>query len=157
MFGKQYLQLHYSEVDDLCQWVIDSREAYRMGAKLNSCGRRDATISVKPNAEMRKEEDDDHEEGSDNVEKELAHVQDCTSPEIDLNSSKLQERQVRKEGCEDPDEGGNKAAKEGKAHVQDCKSPVIDLNTYSSKPQEEQKIWTMAGGVTLYETDRYME
>ena len=35
MFGKQYLELHYSEVDCLCQWVVDTR----------ACGRRDITIS----------------------------------------------------------------------------------------------------------------
>ena len=26
MFGKQYLKLHLSEVDDLCQWVYDARD-----------------------------------------------------------------------------------------------------------------------------------
>ena len=61
---------------------------------------------------------------------------------------------VRKEEGKDCNEGDDKAHKE-EAHVQDCKSPVIDLNIYSSKPQDGQKIWTTAGGVTLYETDRY--
>ena len=36
------------EVDDLCQWVLDSRETIRKGTKLSTCGRRDITMSVKP-------------------------------------------------------------------------------------------------------------
>ena len=53
MFGKQYLQLHYYEVDDLCQWVIDNRESHRMGAKFSTCGRSNVTITVKPTTEVR--------------------------------------------------------------------------------------------------------
>ena len=49
----------------------------------------------------------------------------------------------------------NKAEKEVGVCMQDGKSPVIDLTTYSSKSPEGQNIWTVAGGVTLYETDRY--
>ena len=38
--GSQYLWLHYSEVDDLCQWVLDSREK---GATLEDLIKRDVT------------------------------------------------------------------------------------------------------------------
>ena len=63
MFGKQYLWLHYSEVDDLCQWVLSSREANRRGTKLSTCGKMDITMSLKP--EMRGERrGGNHEEAS---------------------------------------------------------------------------------------------
>ena len=41
--GSQYLRLHYSEVDDLCQWVLDSREACQKGATLEDLIKRDVT------------------------------------------------------------------------------------------------------------------
>ena len=41
--GSQYLWLHYSEVDDLCQWVLDSREACQKGASLEDLIKRDVT------------------------------------------------------------------------------------------------------------------
>lgn len=64
---------------------------------------------------------------------------------------------ARKEGRgEEHGEGGDNTEKVGDTRVQDCKSPVIDLKTYSSsEPQEKQKIWTIAVGVSLYETNRY--
>ena len=33
MFGKQYLELHYSEVDKLCQWILDTRAEHEKGYK----------------------------------------------------------------------------------------------------------------------------
>ena len=41
--GSQYLRLHYSEVDDLCQWALDSREACQQGATLEDLIKRDVT------------------------------------------------------------------------------------------------------------------
>ena len=43
MFGSHYLRLHYSEVDDLCQWVLDSREACQKGATLEDLIKGDVT------------------------------------------------------------------------------------------------------------------
>ena len=37
MYGKQYLCLNASEVDNLCQWVYDTREACQMGRKIGDC------------------------------------------------------------------------------------------------------------------------
>ena len=31
MFGKQYLELHFSEVDKLCQWILDTRPEHEKG------------------------------------------------------------------------------------------------------------------------------
>ena len=33
MFGKQYLELHFSEVDKLCQWILDTRAEHEKGYK----------------------------------------------------------------------------------------------------------------------------
>ena len=36
MFGKQYLKLHPSEIDDLCQWVYDTRDrGLKPGVKMS--------------------------------------------------------------------------------------------------------------------------
>ena len=43
MFGSQYLRLHYSEVDHLCQWVLDSKEACQKGGTLEDLIKRDVT------------------------------------------------------------------------------------------------------------------
>ena len=33
MFDKQYLELHFSEVDKLCQWILDTRAEHEKGYK----------------------------------------------------------------------------------------------------------------------------
>ena len=37
MYEKQYRKLNVSEVDTLCQWVYDTREACQMGRKIGDC------------------------------------------------------------------------------------------------------------------------
>lgn len=37
LYGKEYLILHMSEVDNLCQWVFDTRKACQMGKKVWDC------------------------------------------------------------------------------------------------------------------------
>ena len=37
MHDKQYMHLHVSDVDNLCQWVYDTREACRKGRKIGDC------------------------------------------------------------------------------------------------------------------------
>ena len=34
--GKEYLDLHYSEVDSLCQWVLDTRAEHEKGFKIGT-------------------------------------------------------------------------------------------------------------------------
>ena len=43
--GSQYLRLHYSEVDNLCQWVLDSREACQKGETLDDLIKSDITFT----------------------------------------------------------------------------------------------------------------
>ena len=45
MYGNQYLRLHNSEMDELCQWVLDSREAHQNGMTLEDSIARNITTT----------------------------------------------------------------------------------------------------------------
>lgn len=115
LFGKQYLELHFSEVDSLCQWVLDTRAEHEKGFKIGS---QMGTNSVKG-------ADDTIREGESSAE----------TPVLTVSDAQAKRKVMSGDACRKRSNG-----------------PVIDLT--NCLPTKERKLWTVAGGMALYEDDR---